>query len=90
MPRYNKNGRPRSTSKIVGYEKAFQKTVDKVEVYMVKEVQDTMNENDDVHSVQIHKIKFHEKYVPNVKFVGRQRRSAIILLNNASSLLSEA
>ena len=60
-----------------------------MELYTVKEFQNMMGVNDDVYSIKMCKIKLQEKYDSNIKFVGRQRRSGITLLNNTGIILTE-
>jgi len=60
-----------------------------MELYAAKEFQNMMGVNDDVYSIKMCKIKLQEKYGSNIKFVGRQHRSDIILLNNTGIILTE-
>lgn len=76
-------GRPKSEGKINAFISMCEKFENEMEMYTVTEFQESMKKlNDEVYSVKMIKEKLKEKYGETVRFVQREGKRDIILLEN--------
>ncbi|XP_076800982.1 uncharacterized protein LOC143445626 [Clavelina lepadiformis] len=87
---YSTPGRPTSTEKMTLFNAACKKMEDDMDLYTVAEFHSMMQElGDDVYSLKMTQIKIKEKYGNSLRFVERNGKSKIILLDRVSGIIGE-
>ncbi|CAK8697783.1 unnamed protein product [Clavelina lepadiformis] len=87
---YSTPGRPTSTEKMTLFNAACKKMEDDMDLYTVAEFHSMMQElGDDVYSLKMTQIKIIEKYGNSLRFVERNGKSKIILLDRVSGIIGE-
>ena len=90
VPKFEKNGHPTSTQKLMLFEKACESLEDDIELYTVAEFHNLMCKlGDDIYSPKITQIKSKERYRDSMRLITRDGKSNVIVLDRVSDILSE-